>query len=290
MLKPLLVINAILLSVTINAQVGFNNPNPHASSVLDLTATDKGLLIPRMTTAQRQAIGSPGQSLLVFDTTEGRFYFYNGGWFVLNEWVKTDGSNNVSLSGNASVTGDISSSTMNMTNLAASNNITTSSLNASSASVSGSVSAGSLAVTGFAANALVPSGVIVMWSGSTASVPAGWALCNGANGTPNLMDRFIVGAGSAYGVGNTGGASTVTLNVNQIPSHTHTYTDVFYSEANAFRPPGAFAVAVPGNIGSGGSDSDNTGYGVTRTSNATGSNQSHENLPPYYSLAYIMKL
>lgn len=62
----------------------------------------------------------------------------------------------------------------------------------------------------------VPSGAIMMWSGSIASIPAGWYLCDGTNGTPNLRDRFIVGAGSTYAVNATGGSADATL-----PSHTH---------------------------------------------------------------------
>ena len=80
-----------------------------------------------------------------------------------------------------------------------------------------------IATTAFVQAAL-PAGVIVMWSGSIASIPAGWALCNGAGGTPDLRDRFIVGAGSSYAVGATGGANTVTLDVSQIPSHNHSGT------------------------------------------------------------------
>lgn len=71
---------------------------------------------------------------------------------------------------------------------------------------------------------LVPSGIITLWSGSIASVPAGWAFCNGTSGTPDLRDRFVVGAGSSYAVGATGGANTVTLDATMIPSHTHTIT------------------------------------------------------------------
>ena len=63
----------------------------------------------------------------------------------------------------------------------------------------------------------VPSGVITMWSGSIVSIPVGWFLCNGSNGTPDLRDRFIVGAGSAYSVGGTGGSANATL-----VSHSHT--------------------------------------------------------------------
>lgn len=67
----------------------------------------------------------------------------------------------------------------------------------------------------------LPAGVITMWSGSIASIPSGWVLCNGSNGTPDLRDRFVVGAGSTYAVGATGGANTVTLTTNNLPSHTH---------------------------------------------------------------------
>jgi hypothetical protein len=72
-----------------------------------------------------------------------------------------------------------------------------------------------LATTAFV-RAIIPAGIILMWSGSVASIPSGWVLCNGANGTPNLQDRFIVGAGSAYAVNATGGSADATL-----PSHTH---------------------------------------------------------------------
>jgi microcystin-dependent protein len=64
-------------------------------------------------------------------------------------------------------------------------------------------------------------GMIMLWSGSIASIPSGWALCNGSNGTPDLRDRFVVGAGSTYAVAATGGASTVTLAITNLPSHTH---------------------------------------------------------------------
>jgi hypothetical protein len=58
------------------------------------------------------------------------------------------------------------------------------------------------------------SGMIILWSGSTGSIPSGWVLCNGSNSTPDLRDRFVVGAGNSYGVGNTGGSTTRTDTVN----------------------------------------------------------------------------
>lgn len=78
-----------------------------------------------------------------------------------------------------------------------------------------------LATTAFVQSS-IPVGLITMWSGSIASIPAGWALCDGTSGRPDLRDRFIVGAGTTYAVGAIGGANTVTLDTTQIPSHTHT--------------------------------------------------------------------
>jgi len=80
-----------------------------------------------------------------------------------------------------------------------------------------------IATTAFV-RSILPAGVIMMWSGSIASIPAGWLLCDGTGGTPDLRDRFIVGAGSTYAVGDTGGANSVTLTEAQMPSHIHTGT------------------------------------------------------------------
>ena len=63
----------------------------------------------------------------------------------------------------------------------------------------------------------IPSGGIILWSGSTGSVPSGWYLCDGTNGTPDLRNSFIVGAGNTYAVGATGGTADAI-----VVSHTHT--------------------------------------------------------------------
>lgn len=65
-------------------------------------------------------------------------------------------------------------------------------------------------------------GIIVMWSGAANAIPAGWKLCDGRNGTPDLRDRFVIGAGSGYAVGASGGNNTISLNVAQLPAHSHT--------------------------------------------------------------------
>ncbi len=66
-----------------------------------------------------------------------------------------------------------------------------------------------------------PSGGIAMWSGTVASIPEGWALCDGSNGSPDLRDRFVVGALAGQEPGDVGGANTVTLALNQMPVHKH---------------------------------------------------------------------
>jgi hypothetical protein len=77
-----------------------------------------------------------------------------------------------------------------------------------------------LATTAFV-RSIIPAGVILMWSGSIATIPSGWLLCDGTNSTPNLRDRFVIGAGSTYAVNATGGATTATLSTTNLPSHTH---------------------------------------------------------------------
>ena len=72
----------------------------------------------------------------------------------------------------------------------------------------------------------VPSGGIIIWSGASTAIPSGWFLCDGLNGTPDLRDRFVVGAGSTYAVGATGGSANATL-----VSHTHTATSTFTGNA-----------------------------------------------------------
>ena len=77
-----------------------------------------------------------------------------------------------------------------------------------------------IATTAFVRD-IIPAGIISMWSGSIGAIPSGWLLCDGSNGTPDLRNRFVMGAGSSYAVGATGGATDVTLSTSNMPSHTH---------------------------------------------------------------------
>lgn len=78
----------------------------------------------------------------------------------------------------------------------------------------------------------VPLGGIIMWSGASNAIPTGWALCDGKNGTPDLRDKFIVGAGNAYRPGDAGGEVTVRLTTNELPAHTHSVTGTAASAGN----------------------------------------------------------
>ena len=71
---------------------------------------------------------------------------------------------------------------------------------------------------------VIPSGGIIMWSGAVSAIPTGWVLCNGSNSTPDLRNRFVVGAGSSYAVNATGGADSVTLSTANMPAHSHSFS------------------------------------------------------------------
>ena len=146
---------------------------------------------------------------------------------------------------------------------------------------------GNVEITNPTGKGLVPQGAILMWSGSISAIPAGWLLCNGQNGTPDLRNRFIVGAGSGYSVGSTGGAGSVALTINEMPSHNHgggnhTHRMRLFTNNQAWTD----------RISQGGWE-DQGGSGETYDSGAIidvqGGGANHENRPPYYALAYIMK-
>jgi len=140
----------------------------------------------------------------------------------------------------------------------------------------------------------IPSGGIILWSGSTGSVPSGWYLCDGTNGTPDLRNSFIVGAGNTYAVGATGGTAdaivvshthTATSTVTD-PGHVHTLSPAYQSNVNSGQ--GGRNDGSQNNLVSA-TQSATTGITVA-TSNATaGTSGTNQNLPPYYALAYIQK-
>ncbi|WP_341737955.1 hypothetical protein [Microcoleus sp. CAWBG640] len=144
----------------------------------------------------------------------------------------------------------------------------------------------------FIGDGAIVKGIIVMWSGPVEQIPTGWALCNGQNGTPDLRDRFIVGAGNSYAVASTGGAATVTLTIAQMPAHSHGVNDPGHSHSKGASWPGSGPEQDQSGSPENRTDFNiNTGFSGTGISlQNTGSGQPHENRPPYYALALIMKL
>lgn len=221
------------------------------------------------------------------------------------------GTTIINTSGNLTATGTTSISTLSGTTTAGgtldiTGNLTVDGSSGTSGEVLVSQGSGSTPIWGSG----FPTGGIIMWSGSVASIPSGWALCDGTNGTPNLQNRFVVGAGDTYSVDDTGGSADAI-----IPSHTHTATasvsERYLQTVRYVRQPpspsevtgirdvnmtndGTFTTLY--NVGR----DDGGGRGMafkTNVRNATGSfttdssgeSVTNKNLPPYYALAYIMK-
>jgi len=186
-----------------------------------------------------------------------------------------------------------------------------------------------------AVNKAMPTGGIIMWSGTVATIPTGWALCDGTNGTPNLTGKFIVHADAdssgTYNVGATGGANDVTLTTSEMPAHSHsgsTASAGSHTHTGSTNTTGAHThdtnfsysstvdyfgnnVSILNNGQNGtnsveGTDNDFTSNSAgshshtlsinsagahthTVTVSNTGGGSAHENRPPFYALAYIMK-
>ena len=140
----------------------------------------------------------------------------------------------------------------------------------------------------------LPRGSIIAYNQTSA--PAGWTLCDGQNGAPDLRGKFIFGNGGSRGMNSTGGAETVALHEGQMPYHTH--------GANVSDPGHRHhmedGVVSWGDGGvwwgyRGGNGRPNPRTNVEKTGisvgiSHTGGNQAHENMPPFYVLTYIMKL
>lgn len=162
----------------------------------------------------------------------------------------------------------------------------------------------------------VPKGGIIMWSGAVDAVPAGWALCNGQNGTPNLRDRFVVGAGGSYNLDDRGGETGHSLTLGEMPTHNHGGVTTSESALHTHSDSGHSHIGTLTSVNSDGTSgtrvreardtgpnggiafSTNAGYAILGTQSAAhnhsisgqGAGIAHENRPPYYALAFIMKL
>jgi microcystin-dependent protein len=159
----------------------------------------------------------------------------------------------------------------------------------------------------------MPLGAIIMWSGSIdsngnpiigATADTNWHICDGTSGTPDLRNRFVVGAGAGYSIGSTGGASGVTLTEAQIPDHDHDYSGTTSSGGKHSHTyydlyPSVDSAEHNGkHVGSEDcwdkkrttSSNGDHSHSYSGTTTSVGGDGSHENRPPFYGLAFIMKV
>lgn len=121
-----------------------------------------------------------------------------------------------------------------------------------------------------------PIGAIIAWSGTVDDIPTGWHICDGNEGTRDLRDTFILGAGEKHPVGETGGSEEVTLTVEQLAKHNHRESIPALTAYKTTTSTSSSAVALYTIMSSNVTD--------------TGSSQPHPNMPPYYALLFIQKI
>jgi hypothetical protein len=142
----------------------------------------------------------------------------------------------------------------------------------------------------------IPTGGILLWSGSIGSIPAGYVLCNGNNGTPDLRDRFVVGAGTTYAVDATGGSADAVVvshthgatstSIVTDPGHFHGISD---GVTDGLDPGSGQFSAATGTSRSSTTNTTDITVATTTTNANAGVSATNANLPPYYALCYIMK-
>ncbi len=300
-LRTVIVVFILALSVIhTKAQVGINIDQPHPSAIFHLHAADKGFLVPRL--EEQGLVTDPADGLVFYHTGNRAYYIYNGHWRMMvpfdfdNDTIKT--GYHMKTSGSFKARGPVNiQGPVTITNNIEVRDTVTASCYA-------------LNATG---NGPVPKGAIIMWSG--AEIPYGWALCDGTNGTPDLRGRFIVGyhpekddynnpgdisEGGTY-AGNRGGETTHKLTISEMPRHNHgggkhNHNIRHYDLGTGMYDPDLFENIIPQVETSRGDKlkEEPDIKDLIRESNeiidSEGEGEPHENRPPYYVLAYIMKL
>jgi microcystin-dependent protein len=367
MINRILIISILLITFDLKAQVGLDETNPNPFSIIDMRASNKGMIVPRMTTNQRAFFlqncnQSCPDGLLVFDTDKKAFYYLIANlWHSINPFTAPDEDVAFpeAVSSTASTNADLQIKSEDDNGL--SMKVSGKSHYQDSISVEGSIYAskhlrveddirannritsgstikagGEITAPNFSSNSStsgvstpIPPGTIVMWSGST--VPAGWALCNGTNG-PDMRGQFLVASGSrkkytqtntgtitlgtstAYNVNTKSGVDEIQLSATQMPEHTHSISmtagashthEIYFGGWNSGGIGGVRPhLALDDNgccstigIDSGGVPDWKVDHGPADGAHShdisvssVGAGTGHTNLPPYYVLAFIIKL
>lgn len=125
----------------------------------------------------------------------------------------------------------------------------------------------------------LPIGSVIMWAGTLETIPTGWHLCDGTEGTIDLRGMFALGAGGTYNLGDSGGSEEVTLTVTQMPRHFHNTEIPIVEKATGST---YYGMSLSGKTSSIGLQNLLSSY--------VGSSQPHPNMPPYKALYYIQKI
>ncbi|HAH20142.1 MAG TPA: hypothetical protein DCL49_04465 [Candidatus Omnitrophica bacterium] len=178
-----------------------------------------------------------------------------------------------------------------------------------SATISGNMVSSTIPIPGSATNPSIPAGVILMWSGTIVSIPSGWVLCDGNNGTPDLRDKFIVGARQDSGgqaMTNISGSLTKSggsalISIANLPSHSHGLFSASTNSAGAHShiievwegglasPPTTLISAISYANYNTRTTSAAGAHSHTLSGNTDSTGSSAVYTQPYYTLAFIMK-
>lgn len=235
-MKKLLLFAALALSAQcIKAQVGIGTVNPDTKVILHIQSKNKGILLPQINDT---SVVEKREGSLIYNTETNKFKYFRSPYWISVNPLNADVNDNVTATGDLTVTNNLTVGLQASLNTDANGEVA----ETGNLTVNGQrVDAPNATVTAntFIGNGTIPVGGIIMWSGSTESIPEGWALCDGQNRTPDLRGRFIVGLSNNdtkdHGgyenseknnpdyltIEATGGNNFVTLNTENVPAHSH---------------------------------------------------------------------
>lgn len=295
-LQPLTV-NGLLTATTLTLGTGTVSATKIIDSLPATPATDENTTLPTARAIRAHVSSVASASITASTNIEANMIKANALLTATNGLTVSGGTTTVGAvnAASASISGEFSATTVKI----GAQSITATSIVASINSMTPMTAIPTTqAVTSFV-NQAIPLGAILMWSG-TGAPPPGWALCDGSNNTPDLRDKFVLGKG-ARALGTTGGSESVILGINHLPSHTHNASlgnAGNHSHATTTGNQTKGSIPFYGTIGTenllGTNSQSQTGavgdHTHSVTVNNTGGGTAHDNMPPFYVLAYIIRV